>query len=87
MGLDKGYLEWLPHKHDGQWIARISKKNGDSLVTRRFAHINIPTHGVRMQPDKVFVEFQYYKQNYERHLCDSIEEAKILVEAIFALED
>lgn len=87
MGLDKGRLEWLPHKHDGQWIVRISNKNGDSLVTRRFAHVNVLPLGVRMQPDKVFVECYPYTQLYQQHWCDSVEEAKILIEAIFALED
>lgn len=53
----------------------------------RFAHVNIYPHHIRRRYDQVFVEFQFYKQNYEQSWHDSIEAAKLHVEAVFALYD
>jgi hypothetical protein len=53
----------------------------------RFAHVNIYPFHIRRRPDQVFVEFQFYKQNYEQSWHDSIEAAKLHVEAVFALYD
>jgi hypothetical protein len=53
----------------------------------RFAHINLYEGHHRRIAGKHFVEFQFYKQNYDKSYHDSIDAAKLHVEAIFALSD
>ena len=82
MGLDKIELEW--HKHGAGWVARlVSHKQ----YTRRFAHVNIFDWAVcRHKPQGVIpVQFQFYKEGYDVTWHDSIEAAKLHVEAVFAL--
>lgn len=81
MGLDK--LEW--HPHAGGWVARLVTAKGN---TRRFAHVNIYDWSVTRHRPKgaVPVQFQFYKSGYDISWHDSIEAAKLHVEAIFALD-
>lgn len=90
MGL--GTLEWHPHK-DG-WVARVAipyDTNPEKFKYRRYAHVNIfdwiGEITRRQHKDKVPVEFQTYTQRTDRTWHDSVEAAKLYVEAIFALED
>ena len=86
MGLSR--LEW--HEHAGGLIARVVSYVSDTdthPAYMRFAHVNIYPHHIRRRHGQVFVEFQFYKQNYEQSWHDSIEAAKLHVEAVFALYD
>ena len=86
MGLRQ--LEW--HAHANGWVARVVSYvsvTDTHPVYMRFAHVNIYPFHIRRRPDQVFVEFQFYKQNYEQSWHDSIEAAKLHVEAVFALYD
>ena len=82
MGL-KSQLEW--HEHAGGWIARLI----NDKYTRRYAHINIYDWSMdrRKSNGKFPVQFQFYKQGYDVTWHDSVEAAKLHVEAIFALEE
>ena len=86
MGLRR--LEW--HEHNSGWVARAAEYKSDTdqhPAYHRFAHVNIYPFHIRRRYDQVFVEFQFYKQNYEQSWHDSIEAAKLHVEAVFALYD
>ena len=80
MGLKE--LEWHEQKNNG-WVARIKYSNDKY---RRHAHVNIVPLGVKVR-GKVFVELLGYEHNYAQSWHDSIEAAKLHVEAIFALDD
>ena len=82
-------LEWHGQKNNG-WVARTSETyfEGKSRpLTTRYAHVNIVPMGVKPVQGKVFVEFISYFNNYEQSWHDSIEAAKLYVEAIFALNN
>jgi hypothetical protein len=85
MGLRQ--LEWHEGKH-GAWVARVVLSNGKY---RRFADVNsfdwVGYATRNMRKGKVPVMFTpvHYGQDVEWH--DSIEAAKLYVEAIFALDD
>jgi hypothetical protein len=85
MGLRQ--LEWHEGKH-GAWVARVKYSNSKY---RRFADVNVFDwigYGTRdMHKGKIPVAFtpMQYGQDVEWH--DSIEAAKLHVEAIFALDD
>jgi hypothetical protein len=80
MGLRQ--LEWHENRA-AQWVARIKHSNDKY---RRFAHVNIVPLGIKVR-GKVFVELLGYEHNYEQSWHDSIEAAKLHVEAIFALDN
>jgi hypothetical protein len=87
MGLRQ--LEWHEQKNNG-WVARTMgsyfEGKGRPLTTR-YAHVNIVPLGIKPVQGKVFVEFISYFNNYEQSWHDSIEAAKLHVEAIFALDN
>lgn len=81
MGLKQ--LEW--HEHNaGGWVARIKYSNDKY---RRYAHVNIFDWAVKHKGHMVPAQFQFYKQGYDVTWHDSIEAAKLYVEAIFALDN
>ena len=83
MGL--AILEW--HEHNaGGWVARIKYSNDKY---RRYAHVNIYDWDVKCsrQTNAVPVQFQFYKQGYDVTWHDSVDSAKLHVEAIFALDN
>ncbi len=55
-------------------------------MTLRYAHVNIHPFHIPRREGKVFVEFQT-RNNKDRSWHDSIEAAKLYVEAIFALDN
>ena len=79
MGLKQ--LEWHENRA-AQWIARIRHSNDKY---RRFAHVNIEPYYVNHVPNKVLVHMMDGPTDYSWH--DSIEAAKLHVEAIFALDN
>ena len=85
MGL-RGYrLAW--YRHGSGWVARAELPDTDKstkLRTYRFAHVNIRPWSVKDIPNKVFADVSYTNQT---HWCDSIDDAKLWVEAVFALTD
>lgn len=86
MGLP--YLEW--HKHGHGWVARMVipfDTNPGRNKFRRYAHVNLFSWDVKRRTGKVPVQFQFYKQGYDVSWHDTIEDAKLHVEAIFALDD
>ncbi len=89
MGLRQ--LEWIPHKQG--WIARLAFERESSPVLRRFAHVNIVAWDMsaeqKKRPKNTLVEFIYpYGPRGEKfHWRDSIEDAKLFVEAICALDN
>jgi hypothetical protein len=80
MGLRQ--LEWHEQKNNG-WVARVKYSNDKY---RRYGHVNIVPLGVKIRGE-VFVELLGYEHNYEQSWHDSIEAAKLHVEAIFALDN
>ena len=89
-GLKKGYVEWVPHGNKGDaFIGRIVMPYSDGSrvsKTRRFAHINIFPWNVKKRGN-VFLHYQDYKQNHDELWFDTIDEAKLHAEAVFALAD
>lgn len=90
MGLLADYeLVW--HPHDDGWIARAewrgkaSAPRRGTMLTYRFAHVNIQPWYVDGRHDKVYADVSWTPVR-TTHWLDSIEDAKIWVEAIFALE-
>jgi hypothetical protein len=85
MGLRQ--LEWHEGK-DGAWVARIALGNGRY---RRFADVNlfewVGYLARKEHRGKVPVQFTPVAYNYGITWHDSIEAAKLYVEAIFALDD
>jgi hypothetical protein len=81
-------LEWHEQR-EGQWVARVAeyKSVGSKPTYMRFAHVNIRPFHIRHRPGQIFVEFQFYKQSYEQSWHDSMDAAKLHVEAVFALYD
>lgn len=85
MGLP--YLEW--HKHGEGWVARMVipfDTNPERNKFRRYAHVNLFHQNIRRKTGKVPVEFQNNLYDAELTWHDSIEAAKLHVEAIFALD-
>ena len=87
-------LEWFRHNegHQGpeQWIARV--KTPGAVATykyMRFAHVNIWSWELgnkqRLRKGEVPVLFQISSLGYDPHWFDSVEAAKLHVEATFAL--
>ena len=86
MGLEKLHLVW--HAHGEGWIARLEsgeKRDGVPRTTMRFAHVNVYPWHVKRIKTKVLADMQNGAPDYTWH--DSIEAAKLHVEALFALED
>lgn len=88
MGL-KGYqLVW--HRHGEGWVARAELPNLDTVPSRgkmrtyRFANVNIRPWHLDHRHGKVYVDVSYTMQT---HWADSIDDAKIWVEAVFALDN
>ena len=79
MGLRQ--LEWHELRGNG-WVARIKYSNDKY---RRFAEVNIVPHYVNHVPKKVLIHMMYGPTAFTWH--DSIDAAKLHVEALFALED
>lgn len=93
MGLDRGVLEWHEGK-DGMWVARIAipfTTNPERIKYRRFADVNvfdwIGYLPQKLHKGKVPVLFTPVHYGAETLWFDSIEAAKLHVEAMFALED
>jgi hypothetical protein len=87
MGLRQ--LEWCAQGNNA-WVARIVNRpdsKDERVHYMRFAHINLYEGHHRRIAGKHFVEFQFYKQNYDKSYHDSIDAAKLHVEAVFALSD
>jgi hypothetical protein len=89
MGLRQ--LEWHEQKHDG-WVARVVETYFDGRskpLTRRYAHVDIypwALQGAKQRVEgKILVHMQYGPTDLSWH--DSIEAAKLYVEAIFALDN
>lgn len=89
MGLGHGVLEWH-EQNDGGWVARAAFRydtNPDRVKYRRVAHVNIFGHAVRRTArSTVPVVYRPYSDN-TLSWHDSIEAAKLYVEAMFALDD
>jgi hypothetical protein len=80
-------LEWHEQKNDG-WVARSVETffGGQSIpLSMRYAHVNIYPWHIKRVKNKVFVEMQRGVPDHSWH--DSIEAAKLYVEAIFALDN
>jgi len=85
MGLADYNLVW--HQSGGGWIARAELRDGaesTNMSTYRFAHVDIHPWHIKRIEGKVFVEMQRSFPDQSWH--DSIDAAKLHVEAIFALE-
>lgn len=84
MGLERYNLVWHPHG-DG-FVGRAELRDTDSarLSTFRFAHVGIYPWHIKKQKGRVYAEIVSRVQ--QAHWLDSIYDAKIWVEAIFALE-
>jgi hypothetical protein len=89
MGLERYQLEWYGQKNNG-WVARTVEtyfEGRSKPLTFRYAHVNIYPWHIKRIKGKVFVEFMSYSDNYAQSWHDSIEAAKLYVEAIFALDN
>ena len=90
MGLLADYeLVWHTHG-DGGWVARAELRSDPDrkdvkMKTYRFAHVNIHPWYVDGRHNKVYADVSWTPVR-TTHWLDSIEDAKIWVEAIFALE-
>jgi hypothetical protein len=85
MGLRQ--LEWHEQRNEG-WVARTVEtyfEGRSKPLTFRYAHVNIYPWHIKRIKDKVFVEFQTH--NYAQSWHDSLDAAKLHVEAIFALDN
>ena len=95
MGLDKGRLEWHSQqcRHTGRmgWVVRVAfpyNINPARVKYRRYAHVDILPDWVQRVKDKHYVELiNTWHGSTEQSWHNSVEEAKMFVEAIFALED
>jgi hypothetical protein len=90
MGLLADYdLVW--HAHDDGWVARAELRdekavaNLGKLRTYRFAHINIVPWHIDRVHGKVYADVSWTPVR-TTHWLDSIDDAKLWVEAIYALE-
>jgi hypothetical protein len=89
MGLLAGYdLVWHPHG-DGGWVARAELRDGapsrGKMLTYRFAHVNIEPWHIDHKHGKVYADVSWTPVR-TTHWLDSIEDAKLWVEALYALE-
>lgn len=89
MGLLADYqLVWHPHG-DGGWVARAELRSDPTdntkVRTYRFAHVNIVPWHIDHKHGKVYADVSWTPVR-TTHWLDSIEDAKLWVEAIFALE-
>lgn len=90
MGLTGYQLVW--HQHGDGYIARaelIDEKAVRSLgrmKTYRFAHVNIIPWQIDNRHGKVYADVSWTPVR-TTHWLDSIEDAKLWVEAVFALEN
>ncbi|CAB5219958.1 hypothetical protein UFOVP232_12 [uncultured Caudovirales phage] len=88
MGLKNFELVWHPQGNDG-WLARLEHKEEDTgkiRTTYRFAHVNIYSWSVKRVKGKVLVDMQFgHTPDMTWH--DSIDAAKLHVEALYALYD
>lgn len=88
MGLRQ--LEWYA-QHESGWVARtvVTTDAYGSPKYRRYAHVDIypwALQGAKQRVDgKILVHMQYGPTDLSWH--DSIEDAKLYVEAIFALDN
>lgn len=86
MGLLADYdLVW--HQHGDGFVARAELRttiNG-AAKTYRFAHVNIEPWHIDREHGKVYADVSWTPVR-TTHWLDSIEDAKLWVEAIFALE-
>ena len=74
--------------HNDGWLARLEsheRRNDAPRTTYRYAHVNIYPWSMRRIKGKVLVDMQRGDPDITWH--DSIEDAKLHVEALFALED
>lgn len=87
MGLLTDYeLVW--HRHGDGFVARVELRNftdGTKMRTYRFAHVNIEPWHIDHKHGKVYADVSWTPVR-TTHWLNSIDDAKIWVEAIFALE-
>ena len=92
MGLPQ--LEWHPHKEG--WVARVAvafDTNPARTKYRRFAHVNLVPWELQIDQKrncgKILAQFVYPLGSNAgtTRWCDSIEDAKLYVEAIYALDN
>jgi len=87
MGLLADYeLVW--HRHGDGFVARAELRDGaESTKTRtyRFAHVNIHPWYIDRRHSKVYADVSWTPVR-TTHWLDSIEDAKLWVEALYALE-
>jgi len=91
MGLLADYdLAW--YAHDDGWVARAELRDPDataprrgSMKTYRFAHVNIVPWHIDRRHGKVYADVSWTPVR-TTHWLDSIDDAKLWVEAIYALE-
>ena len=93
MGLERGVLEWHEGK-DGMWVARIAipfTTNPERIKYRRFADVNVFDWVGYIERNKhkgeIPVKLMPFQYGDETRWCDSIEAAKLYVEAVFALDN
>lgn len=93
MGLGRGTLEWHEGA-DGRWVARVAIPYDTNPVRtkyRRFADVNVfdwvGYRAQRLYKGKVPVQFAPMQYGDTIHWFDSVEAAKLHVEAIFALDN
>ena len=85
MGLTGYQLAW--YQHGEGWIARAELRDPNDVTKMRmyrYAHVNIHPWHIKRINGKVFVDMQRGAPDHSWH--DSIEAAKLHVEAIFALD-
>jgi len=90
MGLAGYQLMWYEHG-DGGWVARAELPDPNAaaprgkLRTYRFAHVNIEPWYLERHVGKIYAEISWHPVS-TKHWLDSIDDAKLWVEALFALE-
>ena len=84
MGLTAYNLVW--HQHGSGWVARAELRDTATTKQRtfRFAHVDIYPWHIKRQKGRVYVEVTARVQ--QAHWADSVDDAKLWVEALFALE-
>ena len=87
MGLRNFQLVWHQMGNDG-WLARLEhweEDTGKIRTTYRYAHVNVYPWHIKRIKGKVLVDMQRGQPEHTWH--NSIEDAKLHVEALYALTD
>jgi hypothetical protein len=87
MGLKNYELVWHPQSGADEWVARLEAKSEEYRpYSLRFAHVGIHDWANKRVKNKVFADIVFTRPS-EHHYADSVEDAKIWVEAMYALLD